>query len=89
MLIYDATMVSSWLAFGATGQFKITYLGVGPTEIRLLFILVNTGVIFFGIGWLTAALPWALGIEFTLMCIIVARTQAAIWRTDMEEKRNR
>lgn len=88
MLLYDAMMVSSWLAFGATGRFKITFLGIGPTEIRLLFILINTCLILFGVGWLVVALPWALGVGLVLMCVIVARTQASIWRMDMDEKKN-
>ena len=40
--LYGVKMVSSWLAFAAMGEFKITYLSIGPTEIRLFFILLNT-----------------------------------------------
>ena len=39
--VFGCFMVSSYLAFGATGEFKITYLGFGPTEIRICFIILN------------------------------------------------
>lgn len=32
----------------ATGVFKISYIGLGPTEIRLIAVLLNTFIYFFG-----------------------------------------
>ena len=49
-------MVSSFLDYGATGSFKITHLGLGPTEIRLAFIGLNTALIVFGTRFLQVAL---------------------------------
>ena len=46
--IYSAMNVNAFLAFGATGALKITYLGLGPTEIRLVYIAVNAMVGFLG-----------------------------------------
>ncbi|MCL5269294.1 MAG: hypothetical protein M1457_01765 [bacterium] len=86
MLVYGAMMVSSFLAYGATGQFKITYLGVGPTEIRLLLIVLNTALIAWGITWLAAALPGVLAAMVAGLCFIVHRTQKWIWSIDMDEK---
>jgi phosphatidylglycerophosphate synthase len=88
MLVYGAMMVSSFLMFGATGQFKITYLGLGPTEIRLAFIVLNTLVIFFGARLLAAVVPWALAAFCASLCVIVFQTQKGIWAMDMENKRN-
>ena len=87
--VYVAIETSSWLAFAAEGEFKITYLGVGPTEIRALFVLVNALVVLFGVHWFEKALPYALGVSVVLCCVIVFRTQSHIWRIDMREKRNR
>ena len=86
---FSMLMVNSFLSFAATNEFKITYLGLGPTEIRLLFILLNTCLIFRGPAILDAALPWALPVIVAGLCLIVFRTQKYIWRTDMRDKRSR
>lgn len=86
MLICSGFMINSLLAFASTGEFKITFLGFGPTEMRILFILINTGIIFWGTRFIEWALPFAIGIGLSLMVFIVARTQAYIWKKDMEQK---
>lgn len=86
MLVYGAMMVNSFLTFGATNEFQITYLGTGPTEIRLFFIMINTGIIYGGTGWFMAALPWAVGLCFSILCLIVCQTQRRIWDIDMANK---
>lgn len=84
--LYGVKMVSSWLSFAAVGQFKITYLGVGPTEIRLFFILLNTALILFGVRFLEAGLPYALVISAASATLIIWRTQKAIWEQDRADK---
>ncbi len=37
----------------SNNEFKITFLGCVPTEIRILFILVNTSLIFFALDYWT------------------------------------
>ena len=79
-------MVNSFLGFGATNTFKITYLGTGPTEMRLYFILINTAITIFGTGWIGRILPY-LFIAFWLgIFIVVYRTQAYIYTLDMKIK---
>ena len=79
-------MVNSFLGFGATNSFKITYLGTGPTEMRLYFILINTAITIFGVGWLITSLPYIF-IGFWLgIIIVVFRTQRYIYGLDMEIK---
>ena len=84
--VYASVMAHSFLDFGATGQFKITYLFTGPTEVRLYFILINTFVILKGPGWLEAALPWALVVFALALAAIVYAAQKRIWALDMEAK---
>lgn len=86
---YGAMMVSSWLSFAATNRFKITYLGMGPTEIRLLFIIINTLIILRGPWILSAILPYALGISIVLGCFIIWRTQREMWALDMQMKKEK
>jgi len=50
--VFGCFMASSFLAFGATGEFKITYLRTGPTEIRICFVILNCLLIWFGTAWI-------------------------------------
>lgn len=83
--IYSLLMVNSFLAFGATNEFKITYLGLGPTEVRIGFIALNTALIVWGPRFLMAALPYALGVFALGLIVIVVRTQKYVWRIDMQD----
>jgi len=74
------------VAFGATNEFKITFLGAGPTEIRIYIILLNVLLIIFGTGWIEKILIYILAISIIVMCIVVYRTQKYIWNIDMAEK---
>lgn len=81
-------IVSSYLAFGATGEFKVTYLGSGPTEVRIYFIILNFCIILFGVGWIEKILVYLFAATMIVLCIIIYRTQKYIWRIDMAEKRS-
>lgn len=85
--IFGSFMVSSFLAFGATNEFKITYLGAGPTEIRIYFIILNCLIIFFGTAWIEKILFFIFLISIAFLCMIVYRTQKYIWKKDMAEKK--
>ncbi|MBD3305026.1 hypothetical protein GF339_01580 [candidate division KSB3 bacterium] len=89
LLIAIGFMMNSYLSFAATNEFKITFLGLGPTEIRLLFILLNTAIILFGAMFIDRALPYAIPIALIGLIVIVFRTQRYIWKIDMQEKRSR
>jgi phosphatidylglycerophosphate synthase len=80
-------MVHSFLAFAATNKFKIAHMAIGPTEIRILFIVINTLLILFGKTHLAAALPYALGFSAIGLCVVVYQAQKEIWELDMEKKR--
>jgi hypothetical protein len=40
-------MVSTFLSFSVTNKFNIDYLGLGPTEVRIMCIFINTLLIVF------------------------------------------
>ncbi len=84
-----AFMVNSFLAFAATNRFRITHLGIGPTEIRLIFIIINTLIIFFGKTHVAFLLPYVLGASVLGLCYIVYETQKEIWQMDMDAKKNK
>ncbi len=79
-------MVNSFLRFGATNTFKIAYLGFGPTEIRLVFIVINTLIIIFGRTYMAFALPYVLAVMFLGLIVVVYRTHKTVWELDMKKK---
>lgn len=85
--VFGSFMVSSYLAFGATNEFKITYLWAGPTEIRICFIILNCLIIKFGTGFIEKALIYILLLSIAVLCIVVYRTQKYIWNIDMQNKK--
>jgi phosphatidylglycerophosphate synthase len=89
LAIFGAFMVNSFLAFAASNKFRISYLGVGPTEIRLAFIAVNTLLILLGKTHLAGALPFVLVASVFGLSVVVYRTQKELWQIDMEAKRGK
>ena len=87
--VFGCFMVSSFLAFGATGEFKITYLRSGPTEIRIWFIILNCVIIKFGTYYIDKFFVLIFIFFFVALFIVIFRTQRYIWNIDMEDKRNR
>jgi archaetidylinositol phosphate synthase len=87
--VQGAFNVSSYLSFAATGEFKITFLGIGPTELRLVLILINTAITIFGTAWFVSSLPAAFIVMIIALCAVVYRTQKYVWRIDMRDKENR
>lgn len=87
--VFGSFMLNSYLSFGATGEFKITYLWTGPTEIRIWFIVLNCLIIKFGTGWIEKVLVYILIGSIVFLCVVVFRTQKYIWAIDMEEKSRR
>lgn len=86
-MLFGGFMVHSYLGFAASNQFKISYLGIGPTEVRLIFIIINTLLIFFGRTYMAIALPYVIGFSLLGLCVVAFRTQKYLWNIDMEEKR--
>ena len=81
-------MVNSFLGFGATNTFKITYLATGPTEMRLYAIFVNTAITIFGIGWLEKSLLYIFIAFWLGITVVIFRTQKHIYALDMEIKKS-
>ena len=84
LLISSGTMAVSFLSFAATNQFQIAYYGIGPTEIRIGYIVLNTVVTIIG----TAVFSWGVPLVVALNAVafIVLATQASqnIWAIDYE-----
>ena len=88
LALFGAFMVNSFLSFAATGAFKIAYMGIGPTEVRLIFILANTLIIFFAHTFeIARILPYVLAGSTFALFVTVYQTQKLLWKIDMENKR--
>ncbi len=85
--LFAGFMVNSYLVMAASNKFKITHLGIGPTEIRLLFIFINTLLIVIGKTHLIFALPYVLSFAFLGLVVIIYRESKLIWQMDMEIKK--
>lgn len=85
-LAMGCLMVNAFLGYGASGRFQIAYLGTGPTELRLYFILINAAVAFFGTAWLQASVPYLFAAFCLGTGVVVYRTQRSLWQMDMEIK---
>ncbi len=86
LAVFGGFMVNSFLAFAATEKFKISALGLGPTEFRLALVVINALVIAYGPKYMAKSLPYVAIGGFVFLCLIVYRTQKEIWRRDMEAK---
>lgn len=86
LALFAGFMVNSFLAFSATNEFKIHYLGFGPTEMRILFIIVNIMLAIFGKTYVALELPYILALAFIGLVIVVYRKQKHIWKLDEKVK---
>lgn len=86
LAIFGAFMVNSYLAFAATNQFRISYFGIGPTEVRIIFIVINTLIVLLGKTHIAVLLPYVLIFATIGLITVVYRTQRWIWSLDMENK---
>ena len=78
---------SLFLSFPAYKGFIIGQFGVGPTESRILIILLNTGIIYLGVPWFEQALPFFALLLFIYAFMLVYRTQRDMYRMDMRSKK--
>ena len=79
-------MVSSFLSFAAINEFKITQFGIGPTETRIGFILINTIIIYTGTDHFTVTVPIVCSICVIGLIVSVYRTSRMLWQIDMNLK---
>jgi len=84
LAIFGGFMVHAFLRFAATNEFQIYYMGIGPTEIRIIFIVVNTLLIIFGKTYMAPALPFILLFSLAGLLYVVWETSALIWKKDKE-----
>jgi len=86
LVIFGGYMIHSFLNFGITRKFKIYYLGIGPTEVRFMFLCINLMILLFGKIYFVASLPYMFFFSFVGLIVVIYRTQKNFWKLDMEKK---
>ncbi|MFN0030026.1 MAG: CDP-alcohol phosphatidyltransferase family protein [Acidimicrobiales bacterium] len=82
LLVTCSMMALSFLSFAATNQFQIAFYGVGPTEVRIGYIALNTFVFFAGPKVFWWGLPLVLALNLTVLALLVYRTHCKLWALD-------
>ncbi len=86
LVVLGSFMVNSFLSFGATNEFEIYHYGFGPTEMRVIFILINTFIIYFGTRYFGILLPLMVCICLAGLCINTYQIHKKLWAYDMHVK---
>ncbi len=89
VVILGGYMVNSFLSFGATNEFQIYYYGFGPTEMRVIFILTNTFIIFWGTNGFNVLLPATVVLCLVGLVINTYQIQRKLWCHDMQAKHSK
>ena len=85
-LLQIGFMINMFLAFAVTQEFKISVAGFGPTEIRILYIIFNTLLIFFDLGIFIPLIPYFALAVLVALAVVVCGTGAKLWQLDMLAK---
>ncbi len=84
LLVTCATMAVSFLSFAATNQFQIAYYGIGPTEIRIGYIALNTFVYFAGTEIFSWGVPLVVALNVAAFLVLTVQTSKNLWQIDYE-----
>ena len=86
LAVASGSMVHTFLFVSAGNAFNISYLKIGPTEGRLLFIIAHLLLVGFGLPYLPRLLPWAAILGLVGLMLSSFFTQKQLWKIDMMEK---
>lgn len=79
-------MNNMFLSFAAINTFEISFAGFGPTEVRIIYILYNIYLIFFGTSMPILIAPIFIGLMAIALVAAVYKTQKTLWLVDTENK---
>lgn len=83
LAIFGAFMVNSFLTFATTDKLRTSYLSIGFTEVRALFIIINTFLIFAGRVYFANVLPLIFIFSAAGLLYVMYKTQKEIWEIDV------
>jgi phosphatidylglycerophosphate synthase len=86
-MVVAAFMINSCLGFAATNKLQVSYMNIGPTELRIFFLIVNTMLIFTSRAYTALVVQISTILAFLGIIIAVYKSQKHIWELDMANKR--
>lgn len=86
VVVLGSYMVNSFLSFAATNKFQISYFGIGPTESRIVFIIINVYIMYAGTSYFTYIIPSIFIICLIGLIVNTYMIQKNLWSIDMKEK---
>jgi phosphatidylglycerophosphate synthase len=89
LALFAAYDFSTFLAFAALDELKISHLKFGPTEFRLALIVINGLLISFGTRHMIGGLKWVNGGAAVGLGFLIYGTQKKIWQIDMKGRQQR
>lgn len=87
LALFSAFDVSTFLAFAATDELKISRLKFGPTEFRLALVMINGLLVQYGTRQMVNGLKYVNAGAAVGLVLMMYKTQKQIWQFDMARKR--
>lgn len=84
LALFAAYDFSTFLAFSATDELKISHLKFGPTEFRVALIIINGLLISLGTRHMISGLKWVNAGAVVGLVFLIYGTQKRIWKLDMK-----
>jgi phosphatidylglycerophosphate synthase len=84
LALFAAYDFSTFLAFAALNELKISHLKFNPTEFRLALIIINGLLISFGTSHMIGGLKWVNAGAAVGLVFLIYGTQKRIWELDMK-----
>ena len=86
LALFGAYDMSTFLAFSATEEFKISYLKFGPTEFRVALVIINGLLVQYGTRQMISGLKYVNAGALIGLCLMIYKTHRKIWQQDMARK---
>ncbi len=86
LVLLASFMVGSFLSFSCFNKFEIYHYNLGPTEFRILLIIVNIFLIYTGIDHLSYSLPLSCFLLLMGLIFYIWKLSVRLWRVDMESR---
>jgi phosphatidylglycerophosphate synthase len=86
LCVFSAFMFHTFLMLAATDEFKVSFAVFGPTELRLVLIIINGMLVRFGVRPLKGTLPYIAVCGTVALALLAYRAQKRLWKSDMQAK---
>lgn len=83
IVLVSIIMINSFLSFSAISKFRISNFGIGPTEGRMVFIIINILTICYGLHFLENLLLYIIVILIIYIIFSVYKIQKESYNIDM------